>query len=70
MRRTIYPRRPGQPLHSKEVSSPKTDGLGSVAVAGSQAVSLNPLLMVLVTDVSRHLVGTIAQQAFLRCHLY
>jgi hypothetical protein len=31
--------------------------------AGNQVVSLNPLLMVLATDVSRHLVGTIAQQA-------
>jgi hypothetical protein len=32
--------------------------------AGSKAVSLNTLLIVVATDVSRHLVGTIAQQAF------
>jgi hypothetical protein len=38
--------------------------MGWAPIAGcSQAVSLNTLLIVVATDVSRHLVGTIAQQA-------
>jgi hypothetical protein len=62
--RAIYRRRQGLPLHSKRVPLAAKIAGWAPSPTGSQVVSLTTLLMVVATNVSRRLVGTIAQQAF------